>query len=153
MDSVQLIIQERAFPSRGRARLNEVYLKQLGIKEGDEVDLFKDASAKPVAVTVFADTLVEEGYIRLSTEDIASVGVAPGKTIIVKKRPPLAERVKKGAKDSAESVRASAKGAADSIKGKAKKAEKDLKEGSSAVKDTLEKGTDQVKKKISEKDL
>lgn len=148
-----MIIQERAFPSRGRARLNEVYLKQLSIKEGDEVDLFKDASAKPVAVTVFADTLVEEGYIRLSTEDIASVGAAPGKAIIVKKRPPLTERVKKGAKESAESVRAGAKGAADSIKGKAKKAEKELKEGSSAAKDALEKSTEQVKKKISEKDL
>ena len=146
-------IQERAFPSRGRARLNEVYLTQLSIKEGEEVDLFKDASSKPVAVTVFADTLVEEGYIRLSTEDIASVGVAPGKTITVKKRPPLADRVKKGAKDSAESVRAGAKGAADSIKEKAKIAEKNLKESSSAAKDTHEKGTEQVKKKISEKDL
>lgn len=146
-------IQERAFPSRGRARLNEVYLTQLGIKEGDEVDLFKEPSSKPVAVTVFADTLVDEGYIRLSTEDIANIGVAPGTTITVKKRPPLADRVKKGAKDSAESVRISAKGAADTIRGRAKEAEKDLKESTSAAKDTLEKSTGAVKKKLSEKDL
>ncbi|OPX71118.1 MAG: hypothetical protein A4E38_01223 [Methanoregulaceae archaeon PtaB.Bin108] len=153
MDSVQLKIQERAFPSRGRARLNEVYLKQLGISEGDEVDLFKDPSAKPVAVTVFADTLVEEGHIRLSTEDIASIGVAPGTTITVKKRPPLADRVKKGAKDSAESVRAGAKGAAETIRGKAKGAEKDLQESASTAKETLEKSSEALKKKLSEKDL
>ena len=146
-------IQERAFPSRGRARLHESYLKVLGIKEGDEVDLYPDEKAKPVAVTVFADKLVEEGFIRLSTEDIARIGVAPGTSIIVKKRPPLADRVKKSAKDSAESVRSGAKGAAESIKGKTKKAEKNLKKGAAAAKETIDKSTETVKKKIQEKDL
>lgn len=153
MESVQLIIQERAFPSRGRARLNESYLKKLGIKEGDEVDLFRDEGAKPVAVTVFADTLVEEGHIRLSTEDIASIGVPPGTRITVKKRPPLADRVKKGAKESAESVKSGAKVAADSLKSKTTKVEKDLREGAASAKDTIDKGTEKVKKKIQEKDL
>lgn len=153
MDSVKLKIQERAFPSSGRARLHESYLKTLGIKEGDEVDLFRDEAAKPVVVTVFADTLVDEGYIRLAKEDIARIGVAPGTAIVVKKRPPLPDRVKKSAEETARSVKSGAKDAAKSLKSKTNKAEKDIKESAATAKESIEKGTEMVKKKIQEKDL
>ncbi len=153
MDSVKLKIQERAFPSSGRARLHESYLRTLGIKEGDEVDLFRDEEAKPVAVTVFADTLVEEGFIRLAREDIARIGVAPGTSITVKKRPPLPERVRKGAEETAKSVKSGAIDAAETIKSKTKKAEKDLKESAASAKESIDKSTETVKKKLQEKDL
>lgn len=164
MDSVKLKIQERAFPSRGRARLHESYLRQLGIKEGDEVEVFHEEGAKPAVVTVFADTLVEEGYIRLSSQDITILGAAPGAAVIVKKRPPLADRVKKGAEDTAERVKTSATKAAGKVREGAPQAAGKVKEGASqaaekvkggaaVAKESLEKSTDNVKKKLKDKDL
>jgi len=164
MDSLKLKIQERAFPSRGRARLHETYLKQLGIKEGDEVEISFEGAAKTGIVTVFADTLVEEGHIRLSPQDIAAIGAAPGSTVTVKKRPPLVERVKKGAEDTAGKVKEGAGQVAEKIKGGAPQAAEKVKEGvgqaaeivkeeAAAAKGSIEKGTESVKKKLQDKDL
>ncbi len=175
MDFVKLKVQERAFPSRGRARLHERYLKQLDINEGDEVEISVEGAEKPGIVAVFADTLVEEGHIRLSPQDIAAIGAAPGSTVTVKKRPPLVDRVKKGAEDTAGKVREGAGQAAEKIKGgvpqasekvregTAQAAEKVregagqaadmVKEGAAAAKGSIEKGTESVKKKLQDKDL
>ena len=164
MDSLKLKIQERAFPSRGRARLHEKYLRQLDIKEGDEVEISFEGAVKTGIVTVFADTLVEEGHIRLSPQDIAAIGAAPGSTVTVKKRPPLVERVKKGAEDTAEKVKEGAGQAAEKIKGGAPQAAEKvregagqaaemIKEGAAAAKGSIDKGTESVKKKLQDKDL
>lgn len=142
MDSVTLKVQERAVPSRGRARLHASLLGKLEIKEGDEVEVYRDAGAKPVVVTVFADTHVEEGMIRLSTEDIATLGTAIGSTVTVKKRPPLKERIKKTADETAEEVKSEAAKAGESIKGRA-----------TAAKETVEKSAQSLTKKLKEKDI
>ncbi|MCU0632443.1 MAG: hypothetical protein MUC66_05670 [Methanolinea sp.] len=175
MASVKLKIQERAFPSRGRARMHESYLRQLDIKEGDEVEIYRDEAAKPAVVAVFADTLVEEGHIRLSPEDIAMIGAAPGTSVTVKKRPPLTDRVRKGAEDTAGKVREGATQAAGKVRKEAPEAAEKakegatqatekvregatlaagkVKEGAAAAKESIEKGTDTVKKKLQDKDL
>ncbi|OPX69254.1 MAG: hypothetical protein A4E37_00525 [Methanoregulaceae archaeon PtaB.Bin056] len=164
MDSVKLKVQERAFPSRGRARLHEKYLRQLGINEGDEVEVSIEGAEKPGIVAVFADTLVEEGHIRLSPQDIAAIGAAPGSTVTVRKRPPLVDRVKKGAEGTAEKIREGAGQAREKIKGGAPqaservregagKAADKVKEGAAAAKESIEKGTESVKKRLQDKDL
>ncbi|OPX70095.1 MAG: hypothetical protein A4E36_00676 [Methanoregulaceae archaeon PtaB.Bin009] len=175
MDSVKLKVQERAFPSRGRARLHKSYLSQLGIKEGDDVEISLGEEAKPVVVAVFADTLVEEGHIRLSPEDIAAIGAAPGSSVIVTRRPPLADRVKTGAETTAEKVKGGAAQAAEKIRGGApeaagkvkesatqaaekvkegaSQAAEKVKEGASVAKESIEKSTETVKKKLQDKDL
>jgi len=164
MDSVKLKVQERAFPSRGRARLHEKYLRQLGINEGDEVEVSIEGAEKPGIVAVFADTLVEEGHIRLSPQDIAAIGAAPGSTVTVRKRPPLVDRVKKGTEGTAEKIREGAGQAREKIKGGAPqaservregagKAADKVKEGAAAAKESIEKGTESVKKRLQDKDL
>jgi formylmethanofuran dehydrogenase subunit D len=148
MKSIELRIQQRAFPSKGRARIHESLLGKLDLKEGDEVELSTEKTGKPVVVTVFADLLVEEGYIRLSTEDIAKLGTAPGTMVKVKKRPPLGDRMKKGAGDTAESVKSGAAKAPGAIKSGAAKASESVKSGASTAKQSIEKGADSVAKKV-----
>jgi hypothetical protein len=148
MDSVQLKIQERAFPSKGRARLHESLLEKLGVAEGDELELYWNVEGKPVVVTVFADALVDEGFIRLSTEDIASLGVPAGTLITVKKRPPLTDRMKKSASDTAEDVKSAVSKAPDSIKEGAHAASESIKSGATAASESIEKGAETVSKKI-----
>jgi formylmethanofuran dehydrogenase subunit D len=148
MESIELRIQQRAFPSKGRARLHESLLGKLDLKEGDEVELSVAKTTKPVVVTVFADALVEEGYIRLSTEDIAKLGTAPGTMVKVKKRPPLGDRMKKGAGETAESVKTGAAKAPETIKGGAHKASESIKSGASSAKESIEKGAESVAKKV-----
>ncbi|MBP1929630.1 bifunctional DNA-binding transcriptional regulator/antitoxin component of YhaV-PrlF toxin-antitoxin module [Methanolinea mesophila] len=148
MESIELKIQQRAFPSKGRARLHESLLGKLDLKEGDEVELTTGKTEKPVIVTVFADSLVEEGAIRLSTEDIAKLGTAPGTMVNVKKRPPLGDRVKKGASDTAEGVKTGVSKAPETIKGGAHKASESIKSGASSAKESIEKGAESVAKKV-----
>ena len=148
MESIELRIQQRAFPSKGRARLHESLLGKLDLKEGDEVELSVEKTVKPVIVTVFADSLVEEGYIRLSTEDIAKLGTAPGTMVTVKKRPALGDRMKKGAGDTVESVKTSAAQGSEAIKGGAQKASESIKSGASSAKESIEKGAESVAKKV-----
>jgi hypothetical protein len=149
MESIELRIQQRAFPSKGRARLHESLLGKLDIKEGDEVELYLKGSEKPVVVTVFADALVDEGYIRLSTEDIAKMGTSAGTMVTVKKRPPLGERMKKGATDTAEGVKAGVSKAPETIKEGAHKASEGIKSGASSAKESIEKGAESVAKKVT----
>lgn len=142
MKSITLKIQERAFPSRGRARINEAHLKSLGISEGDSVEVSAGADKKPVVVTVFADTLVEEGYIRLSPEDIAKAGAMAGASVTVTRVPPVSERVKKTADQAKKTVERDVKKAKEVISKK-----------SSEAKGSMEKGVESAKKSLQKKDL
>jgi bifunctional DNA-binding transcriptional regulator/antitoxin component of YhaV-PrlF toxin-antitoxin module len=153
METMKLKVQERAFPSRGRARLHESLLGKLEIKEGDGLELYKDESAKPLIVTAFGDRHVEDGNIRLSTEDIAELGIAPGAVITVKKRPYMQERIKKTAGETAESVKSGATKAGDSIKGGAAKASESIRGGAKGARETVGKGAESVTKKLKDKDL
>ncbi len=142
MESIKLKVQERAFPSRGRARINESHMNALGIEEGDSVEVSAGGDRKPVVVTVFADTLVETGCIRLSPEDIAAAGAVPGMEVTVTRVPPIAERVRKSAGETKENVKEDVKKAKETISKKA-----------SSTKESVEKGVESVKKSLKERDL
>ena len=102
MKEIYLTIRKRAFPSQGRVRFNIAHLVDLGIKEGDRVDLVNEATKKSVTVTVIADTIVREGQIRISEEDAKSVGLTEDDTVLIRKSPPATEKLRKAA-DAAQS--------------------------------------------------
>jgi hypothetical protein len=105
MDEMELIAQKRAFPSRGRARINSEDLARLGVEEGALIEIgAKGGAILPVAV--FADYLVEPGTIRVGGEDLEKLGIAPGTKLVVRKKPLLAEQVKEAARRAAEGASA-----------------------------------------------
>ncbi len=105
MDEMELIAQKRAFPSRGRARINSEDLARLGVEEGALVEIGVQGDAV-LPVAVFADYLVEPGTIRIGAEDLDKLGVAPGTKLTVRKKPPLSEQLKDTARRAAEGASA-----------------------------------------------
>jgi len=100
MQEVRLTIRKRAFPSKGRVRLNAAHLPDLGILEGGHIDLINEATRKTVTTTVIADTMVPQGQVRVSAEDLLALGLADGGEALVKKTPPLQEKIQKSAADA-----------------------------------------------------
>jgi hypothetical protein len=89
MQDVILIAKKRAFPSLGRVRLNVAHLDGLGIRDGERADLENSAAKKIVTVTVIADKQVPEGQVRVSTEDLASLGLGDGDKVAVRRSVPF----------------------------------------------------------------
>lgn len=104
MQEVRLTIRKRAFPSKGRVRLNVAHLSDLGIGDGDRVDLVSEATGKVVTATVIADTMVREGQVRVSGEDLAVLGLDDDNEVLVRKTPPLQEKIKKAAAGANEAI-------------------------------------------------
>ena len=93
-------VQTRAFPSRGRARVHESVLPELGIETGENIEiqrypLAEEEKPKPLVLSAYADTMVEKDFIRMSPEDIARLGIAEGDTVIVRRKVPLTEVIGK----------------------------------------------------------
>ena len=100
MEGLRLKIKKRAFPSHGRIRLHESRLTFLEIVDGDQVDLINETAKKTVTVTVIADRMVGEDEIRVSEEDLKSLGLRDGDEVSIKKTLALQEKVKKAAGDA-----------------------------------------------------
>lgn len=136
MQEIRLTIRKRAFPSQGRVRLNVAHLTSLEIRDGDKVDLVGEATGKSVTAEVIADTMVPEGQIRVSGEDLAVLGLGDGQDVLVTKTPPVEEKVRKMAADATTSIsnsagslgRAAAKTAGD-VRAASKKAGAAVKKG------------------------
>ena len=97
MQEVRLTIRKRAFPSKGRVRLNVAHLSGIGVGDGEQVDLVNEGSGKTVTAVVIADTMVREGQIRVSEEDLSAIGLGDDAEVLVRKTPPLQEKIKKAA--------------------------------------------------------
>ena len=87
MQEIELTIKKRAFPSKGRVRLHESKLTDLGIVNGDHVDLINEPAKKTVTVTVISDTMVGEGEVRVSEEDLKALGLKEGDKVPSQKVP------------------------------------------------------------------
>ena len=138
MQEIELTIKKRAFPSKGRVRLHESKLTDLGIVNGDHVDLINETTKKTVTVSVISDTMVGIEEIRVSEEDLKALGLKEGDKVPVKKSLGLKEKLSKstadvsagakkvgsdvatGAKKAGASVGKAAGGAADTVKKKVK---------------------------------
>lgn len=137
MKEVRFTIKKRAFPSQGRVRLNLAHLAELGIREGDHVDLINETTKKSVTATVIADTMVREGHLRVSEEDLKSIGLNDDDDVLVKKTPPLQEKIKKVAADASKSLSKSAGKLDETVK----KTTVDVKAGAAKTADTVKKET------------
>ena len=123
MDEILLIAQKRAFPSRGRARIHEDALVELGIEEGATIEIGIPDIDKWVSATAFADSMVESGHIRLSEEDLKAIGTTEGSKLRIRKKASMTEQIKGGVGKtgeaikgtSTESIKAGAAGAATSV--------------------------------------
>jgi len=137
MKEVRFTIKKRAFPSQGRVRLNIAHLPDLGIHEGEHVDLINEATKKSVTTTVIADTMVREGHVRVSEEDLKTIGLNDDDEVLVRKTPPLGEKIKKAAADVNKSLSKSV----DKLDESVKKTTVDVKAGAAKAADTVKKET------------
>jgi hypothetical protein len=123
MDEIELVAQKRAFPSRGRARINAEVLETVGIAAGDDIEIGLPDMDKWISATAFADSLVDSGHIRLSEEDLKALGTEAGAKLRIRRKTPLAEHISTkitGAGEAIktatpESIKAGAAGAAASV--------------------------------------
>jgi len=127
MENLRLKIKKRAFPSHGRVRLHESQLTDLKIVNGDHIDLINESAKKTVTVTVIADTMVGRDEIRVSEEDLKSLGLNDGEEVSIKKSLGLKEKVTKvgsdvsaGAKKAGAAVGKAAGDTANAVKKKVK---------------------------------
>ena len=137
MQEVRLTLKKRAFPSQGRVRLNIAHLPELGIKEGDHVDLINEASKKTVTTSVIADTMVRQGQLRVSDEDLKTLGLQDDDEVLVRKAAPLEAKLKKAAADANTALSAGVK----KLDGAARKTAGDVKAGAAKATETVKKET------------
>ena len=137
MKDVRFTIKKRAFPSQGRVRLNIAHLPDLEILEGEHVDLINEATKKTVTTTVIADTMVRKGHIRVSEEDLKTIGLNDDDEVLVRKTPALEEKIKKAAADASKSLSKSV----DKLDEKVKKTTVDVKAGAAKAAETVKKET------------
>jgi formylmethanofuran dehydrogenase subunit D len=152
MDNITLKIKKRAFPSHGRVRIHESRLTDLQIVNGDHIDLINEDAKKTVTVTVISDTMVGKDEIRVSEEDLKSLGLGEGQEVSIKKSLGLKEKASKTAGD----VSAGAKKVGGDVATGAKKAGGDVatgaKKAGAAVGKAAGSAADTVKKKVKGKD-
>jgi formylmethanofuran dehydrogenase subunit D len=141
MQEIELTIKKRSFPSKGRVRLHESKLTDLGIVNGDHVDLINETTKKTVTVSVISDTMVGTDEIRVSEEDLKALGLKEGDKVPVKKSLGLKEKLGKSTAD----VSAGAKKVGSDVATGAKKA-------GAAVGKAAGGAADTVKKKVKGKD-
>ena len=120
MEDIYLKVQTRAVPSRGRARLHESVITRLGVEVGENIEvqrypLEEEEHPKPLVLSAYADAMVEEDAIRMSTDDIARLGVAEGDSVIVRRKIPLTEVIGKKAGATGRAVQEGAGKAGKSI--------------------------------------
>jgi len=139
MDEVKLKVQKRAVPSHGRARLHTSMLTELGVQEGSKLEIINEPMSKKVTVTLFADSLVEEGYIRLSAEDLDALGLYEGDIVAIRRKPPISEQVRKEAAEAAERVTAEVGKAGEKVE-----------EAAGRVAEKIETGVDRAGKEVGE---
>jgi hypothetical protein len=144
MQDVWLTVKKRAFPSHGRVRLNAAILPDLGVAEGGHVDLVNEATKKSASVTVIADSMVPAGQIRVSEEDLKTIGVTEGGEVLVRKTPPLQEKLSKAAAGANASISEGAR----KLDAAAKKSAGEIKAGASSAAGTIKKETKKASKSI-----
>jgi len=146
MQEIRLKIKKRAFPSQGRVRLNIAIVPELEIIDGDHVDLINEATKKSVTVTVIADNTAGEKQIKVSAEDLISIGLEENDDVLIRKTPLFRDKIKRAAGDADKSL---SKGIAD-IDAKVKKTREEVTSSAAktaeAVKKETKKASDEVGK-------
>ncbi|MBU7038338.1 MAG: hypothetical protein HXS52_10435 [Theionarchaea archaeon] len=79
-------------------------LSRLGTEEESKLEIINSAADRSVTVTLFADSMVEEGFIRLSEEDLEALGLDEGDTVVIRRKAPISEQVRDRAEEAAEKI-------------------------------------------------
>ena len=69
------------------------------------MDPVNEATGACVTVSIVADTMVLEGQVRVSTEDLGTLGLNEGDTVLVRNTAPLNEKIRKAAEDAGTAAR------------------------------------------------
>lgn len=145
MEELTLRAAKRAMPGHGRARIHSSLLTTLGIDDNEEVEVLGSAGAN-LTLTVFADSLVEKGEIRISEDDLKRLGIPDGGEVVVRRKTPMAEQVKTAAGDIADRL---SKGISD-LGGVVSEKSSDLKEGTIQAAQDIQDKAREVSSKIAE---
>jgi len=138
MEELRLKVQKRAVSGQGRARINTDTLAKIDTGEGESLDILAKGG-KRVTVTAYADSHVDPDAIRVSAEDLGTLGAREGDMVTVRKAPPAVAQVKRAAKETAGAVEKEIRSAGTSLKGQAGKATKEAAKTAGKVSKELEK--------------
>ena len=148
MQDVYLTVKKRAFPSHGRVRVNEAILSDLAITEGGHLELVNETAKKTVRVTVIADKMVPAGQIRVSAEDIAALGVSEESRVLVRRAPPLQEKLSKTAAEANKAIAAGARNVEKTAKKTAGEVEAEARKAAGSIKKATGKTAKDIKKTV-----
>ena len=145
MEEVTLRAVKRAMPGHGRARIHSSLLTTLGINDNEDIEVVGPAGST-LTLTVFADSLVEQGQIRISEDDLKKLGVADGDTLTARRKTPIGEQVKNAASDLAARVNQGLSDIGSSVSEKTE----DLKEGTMQAAQDIHEKAKEASSKIAE---
>jgi hypothetical protein len=157
MEDLTLTVQKRAFPSTGRGRVNAVVLKELGVEDREEIYIGTVAKDRWITIAAFGDSTVGVDTIRLSTGDLAELGVEEGTSVVVKTSVPLSDQVRQTAHEAAGQLAGGLERIMQTVEPVAAKAQVTAQEVYSRVsqdlpsKDEIGRAIDAAKKKIAPK--
>ena len=141
MDEVRLKIRKRAVPGRGRARLHTSMLSELGVLEESKLEIVNEVQNKSITVTLFADLMVEEGYIRLGADDLDALGMNEEDTVIIRRKPPVSEKMRETVEEAAERIER----VGETVKREAGEAAERVSEGIEKVGETVKREAGEAK--------
>ncbi|MDD1655876.1 MAG: hypothetical protein LUO87_00670 [Methanomicrobiales archaeon] len=153
MEGIEVKVQKRAFPSRGRVRVHTSLLADLAVEEGAGIEVTDRSGTKVVSLGAFADSMVAEGVVRMDPEDMKKLGVEEGAVVVVRRATPLGEKLKKETRETTEKVSKGAAEVGGKIAKEAGSAAESVKKGATGIGEKIAKGAgeaaESVKKKVS----
>jgi hypothetical protein len=144
MEGIEVKVQKRAFPSKGRARIHTSLLSDLAVEEGGAIEIA--AGEKVVKLGAFADSMVAEGVVRMDPEDMKKLGVDEGATVVVRRVTPIMEKLKKDTKGTEEKIAKGAKDVGGKVSKGAGSAAESVKKGAGSAAETVKKTVSKDKK-------
>ncbi|MFH0967704.1 MAG: TrkA C-terminal domain-containing protein [Methanobacteriota archaeon] len=145
MEEVTLRAVKRAMPGHGRARIHSSLLTTFGIEDNGEVEVVGPAGVK-LTLTIFADSLVEKGQIRISEDDLNKLGIPDGGDVVARRKIPVSEQVKAAASDFAGRVNRGLSDLGETVSDKTG----DLKDGTMHAAHDLQEKAKEVSSKIAD---
>jgi len=145
MEGIEVKVQKRAFPSRGRARIHTSLLADLAVEEGGSIEIA--AGEKVVKLGAFADSMVAEGVVRMDPEDMKKIGVEDGATVMVRRVTPMMEKLKKDTKGTTEKISKGASHDGGKVARGAGSAAESVKTGAGTAAETVKKTVSSKKDK------
>ncbi len=145
MEEVTLRAIQRAMPGNGRARVHNSLLSAIGIEDKTEVEVVTPDGSS-LTLTVFADSLVEQGQIRISQDDLKKLGITDGVDVKVRRKIPVSEQVKDAAEELAGKISKGAKEIGDTLSEKTV----GIREGTTQAAQEIQEKAREVSAKIAE---